>query len=99
MKLIDSMSVNLAFGEQARLWVGATTSIKAFDKQQMGLEYFILDNEKDNKQARQFFNEAINIDNSFSIAYAYLGLAYINDLFWGWSKSPKESFEQAEKMR
>ena len=97
LKLIQSMGVNLAYGEQARLWQGATTNIKAYDMQQRGSEYFLRFNEKDNKQARQFFNEAINIDKSFAIAHTSLGFTYLVDLFLGWSKSPMESFEQVEK--
>ena len=97
LKLIQSMGVNLAYGEQARLWQGATTNIKAYDMQQRGSEYFLRYNEKDNKQARQFFNEAINIDKSFAIAHTSLGFTYLVDLFLGWSKSPMESFEQVEK--
>jgi len=99
MKLIHSMSVNLTYGEQARLWQGATTKIEAYDMQQRGFEYFLRYNEKDNKQARQFFNKAINIDKSFAIAHASLGLTYLLDLFLGWSKSqsPAESFKQVEK--
>lgn len=97
MKLIHSMGVNLTYGEQARLWQGATTKIEAYDMQQRGAEYFLRYNKKDNKQARQFFNEAIKIDKSFAIAHATLGLTYLLDLFLGWSKSPAESFEQVEK--
>jgi adenylate cyclase len=98
MNLISSMEVNLTSGEQARLWRGkGTTSIKAYDMFQRGLEYFYRFNEKDNKLAQKFLYEAISIDNSFSIAYAYLGLAFTDVLFYGWSDSPIESFEQVEK--
>ena len=97
MKLIGSMGVNLTFGEQARLWTGATTNIKAFDMLHRGYEYLLRCTENDNKLARQFFNEAINNDKSFAIAYALLGLTHSNDLVYGWSKLPVESFEQVEK--
>ena len=67
MKLISAMHINLTSGEQARLWEGGTTNIQAYDKCMRGNECFFRNNEKDNKQAQQFYKKAINIDK----AYAY----------------------------
>jgi adenylate cyclase len=89
--------MSASYGEQARLWEGAITNIQAFDKFARGQDCFFRFNEKDNKQARHFFKEAINIDNGFALAYIMLGYTHINDLGFGWSKSPMESFEHAEK--
>jgi len=97
LKLINTIQVKLTDGEQARLWEGATTNIKAYDKFMRGNEYFHCNNQKDNKQARQFFKEAINIDKSYAMAYTMLGFTHILDLGFGWSKSPIKSFERAEK--
>jgi len=62
-----------------------------------GADCFHRNNEKDNKQARHFFKEAINIDNGSAIAYIMLGFTHLLDFVFGWSKSPIESFEHAEK--
>jgi len=97
LKLINTIQVKLTEGEQARLWEGATTDIKAYDKLMRGNEYFHRNNQKDNKQARQFFREAINIDKIYAMAHVLLGFTHICDLVFGWSKSPIKSFEQAEK--
>ena len=97
LKLIDTMQIKLTFGEQARLWEGGTTSIQAYDMQMRGIDCFFRNNEKDNKQAQQFYKEAINIDKNYASAYAMLGFTHIFDLFFEWSKSPIKSFEQAEK--
>jgi adenylate cyclase len=97
LKIIGAMQVKLTMGEQARLWEGGTTSIQAYDKLVRGMDCFYRFNEKDNKQARHFFKEAINTDNGFDMAYIMLGYTHIIDLAYGWSKSPMESFEQAEK--
>jgi adenylate cyclase len=96
LKIIDIMQIKLTYGEQARLWAGMTTKIQAYDMVMRGSDCFFHNNEKDNKQARHFFNEAINIDKSFAFAYAMLGFTFTNDLMYGWSKSPVKSFEQAE---
>jgi adenylate cyclase len=96
LKLIETMQVKLTFGEQARLWEGGTKSIKALDKLMRGNDYFFHNNEKDNKQAQQFYKEATNIDKNYAAAHAMLGFTHIFDLLFEWSKSPLKSFEQAE---
>jgi len=97
LKIMNAMQIKLTWGEQARLWEGQTTSIQAFDKWMRGLDCWFRYNEKDNKQARHFFKEAINIDKSYVLGYVSLGYTYLMDLAFGWSKSPIESFEHAEK--
>jgi len=96
LKIMGAFHIKLTWGEQARLW-GKVANIRAFDKQMRGAECLHRLNEKDNKQARHFFKEAINIDNGFAMAYIGLGFTHIVDLFYGWGKSPMESFGQAEK--
>jgi adenylate cyclase len=97
LKIIDALAIKLTWGEQARLWEGGTTSIQAFDKHTRGMDCFLRFNEKDNNQARHFFKAAINIDNGYAMAYIMLGFTHMMDLIYGWSKSPIESFEHAEK--
>jgi adenylate cyclase len=97
MKLISSMEVNLTVGEQARLWEGGTTNIQAFDKIARGLECFNRFNKHDNAQAHLFFEQASNLDESFSGAYALIGLTHFTNIFYNWSNSPLESFVEAEK--
>jgi adenylate cyclase len=74
-----------------------TTNIQAYDVFMRGNESFYRNNEKDNKQARRFYKEAISIDSAFAFAYTTLGFTHIYDLAYGWSKSQIKSFEEAEK--
>jgi len=97
LNLMYAMQIKLTSGEQARLWEKDTKNIQAFDKQMRGFECFYNLNEKDNNQARYFFNEAINIDKTSAIPYAMLGFTHIIDLWYGYTKSPLQSFEEAEK--
>jgi len=97
LKLISVLHIKLTMGEQARLWEIGTTNIQAYDKTARGAECFFRFTEKDNKQAQRFFNEAVNIDNSYAFAYVMLGFTKWAELIYGWSKSPLESFEQLEK--
>jgi adenylate cyclase len=84
-------------GEQARLWEGGTTNIQAYDRLTRGAECFSRVNEKDNKQARQFLKEAISLDKASAMQYAMLGFTHMFDFIFRWSKSPLQSFEEAEK--
>ena len=97
LKIIEAMHVNLTFGEQARLWKGSTLNIQALDKHMRGADYIFRYNEKNNKQAQGFFREAISIDTEYASAYVFLGYTHMLDLLYGWSKSPKNSFEKAKK--
>jgi adenylate cyclase len=91
------MQVKLIYGEQARLWEGTTKNIQAYDFHYRGADCFFRLNEKDNKQARQFFQQAINIDKAYVSPHVLLGFTHLFDMIYGWSKSPIESFVQAEK--
>jgi len=96
LKLIDTIQIKLTSGEQARLWVGATTNIQAYDKYMRGNECLHRGNEKDNAQARIFYEEAINLDKTYALPWVGLGHTHFNDIYFGWSKSQLQSFEQAE---
>jgi adenylate cyclase len=97
LKIIDNLQMKLIYGEQARLWEGMTKNIRAYDLFMRGNECIHRNNEKDNKQARRFYKEAINIDREFAFAYTMLGFTHFYDLAYGWSKSQIKSFEEAEK--
>ncbi len=98
MQLISAMAINLTAGEQARLWTtDKPSNIEAYDKHTRGNNCLFRFTEKDNKQARIFLKEAIQLDNSWAWPYIILGFTHMSDLFWGWSSSPLQSFEEAEK--
>ncbi len=96
LKLMDTMLIKLTSGEQARLWEGGTTNIQAFDRYMQGMECFARLNENDNKQAQQFYREAINLDKTYALPFAMMGFTHMLELLYGWSASPLQSFEEAE---
>ena len=95
LKLINTMKVELIYGEQARLWGAATKNLQAFDLHMRGDEHFFRNNASDNKQARKFYEEAISIDNTFALAYTNLGFTHMIDILYGWTNSPLKSFKAA----
>ena len=98
IKLIDALNLKLIEGEQWRHWEGQTQNIKAFLYTLQGFEYLYRITKEDNFHARKFFENAIELDPNYPTPYAALGWSYLTDIFFGWSESPLESFEKAEKL-
>jgi adenylate cyclase len=98
IKLMEALQVKLITGANYHNYTGRTENIDAYIKFLQGLEYFLRMTAGDNLHAHKYFGEAIAMDQNYSLSYAMLAYAHLNDIFQGWSKSPIESFEQAEKM-
>jgi adenylate cyclase len=98
IKVIDALHVKLIDGEQWHQWEGLTNNINAFNKYLQGMEYFYRLKEGDNSQARKLFEEAIRLDSDYVSPHALLAWTHLNDVYFGWSKSPLVSLEQAEKL-
>ena len=96
-RLIDAMHIELTFGKQAHQWKVSTPNLQAYDKFLRGLDHFFRGRENDNKDALQFFKEAIEIDNNYAFAYTMLGFTCMNYFMWGSGDSPLEFFVEAEK--
>ncbi len=64
----------------------------------MGLEYFRLWTKDGNLLARQRWEEAVELDPQYALAYTCLAYTHSRDSLWGWSKTPKKSWERAEKL-
>lgn len=97
LKLMEALRVKLIPGAQYRHYGGRTENINAYLKFLRGVEYFFRMTAGDNFHAHKCFAEAIAMDQNYSLSYAMLAYAHLNDVYQGWSKSPIESFEQAEK--
>ena len=98
IQLIKALHVKLIGGEQSRYYMEGTENINAFIKMLQGREYFYRLTAEDNLFARDFWEEAISLDQNYSLPCALLALSHHWDYGFGWSKSPLESFELAEKM-
>jgi adenylate cyclase len=101
MKIMTALRVKLTEGEQARVWAKGIKNVQAYLKLLKGTEHYIKRTPSDNKLARQFFKEVIEIDPESSVAYAFLSYTHIMENVFRTSKDPKKSlqtaFEMAEK--
>jgi adenylate cyclase len=97
IKLMEALPAKLIPGGLYRHYEGQTVSINAYIRFLQGLEYFYRMTASDNFDARKCFEETIAMDQNYSLAYTMLAYTHLNDIYQAWSKSPLESFEQAEK--
>jgi TolB-like protein/class 3 adenylate cyclase/tetratricopeptide (TPR) repeat protein len=73
-------------------------SLQAYENYLLGIEHKHRFTEEDNKKARGFLTQAIQIDPAF--ARAYVGLAMVDsiDIDNGWTSSQKESLDHWNRM-
>lgn len=97
MRLIHAMGENLTYGEQALIWnKDMMIDLKAYDAFMKGHECFYRFNKEDNAQARIYYQQSIDIEPS-AIVYVMIGFTHLMDLMYGWSDTPIESFDKADK--
>ena len=95
LKIITALRVELTGGESARLYAKGTENLEAYLRVLQGGEHFRRLNKEDMVMARKMFEKAIALDPQYPTPYAMLGWTYLNDVFLGWSKSPRESMKRA----
>ena len=98
MKILTAVRVKLTEGEQARLYAKGAVNLDSFMKVLQGVPYFYRFNKEGNIQARQMFEEAIALEPKNPGAYTLLGWTYLMEVWFGSSKSPGKSMEQAAEL-
>jgi TolB-like protein/Flp pilus assembly protein TadD len=94
-KITTAMQVTLTEGEQAQLFGRGTKNLKAYLKLLEARERLLQFNNDANQLARQNAEEAISLDPEYANARALLAFTHILDVWFKWSKSPRESLAHA----
>jgi adenylate cyclase len=97
-QILISLQVKLTEGEQVRLYGKGTEILEAYLKHLQGHQYARLFNKEGNFLARQMFEEAIALDPNYAMAYIYLAIIYVLDVWLGVSSSPEESLMKATEL-
>jgi adenylate cyclase len=97
-EIITAMQVKLTEGEQARAAARGTNNLEAYLKCLQANEYFNPTNKERNALAKQLAEEAIALDPEYAWAYYNLGRAHQQDVWFGTSKSPKQSLDKAKEL-
>lgn len=73
------------------------SNIRAYESYLKGAHHFYRRTKQDAISARQFFEEAINLDPNYRTAYISLGFSYLDEIWFYITESPEKSIEQAEQ--
>jgi len=98
-QIVEALKVTLSPAEKRRLSDAETQSVAAYDCVLRGRD-FMLGKDKNIEtfgQAIKYFNEAIEHDPNYSVAYACLSFGYIFDYQNRWTGDPDSSLPRAEQ--
>jgi adenylate cyclase len=98
-RIVDALKVTLSPAEKARLADSGTPNIEAYDCYLRGRELLAMNpkNRERFEQASKLFVRALELDPSFSQAYAALSMAYNLDYQNRWSDNPDASLRLAKQ--
>jgi len=84
--------------DDARVMGRGVKNVEAYLKAMEGRERFHRQTKEDNAIARKLLEEAISLDPEYGRAYVLLAATHNMDVWYGTTKSPKESLGQAIKL-
>jgi adenylate cyclase len=88
-KIVTALKVKLLPEEQEQLKYFPTTNPEAYDYVLRGQAYYIRFTKAASAQARQMFEQAIELDPQYAAAYALLGRGYLTDWAFFWSDNTR----------
>jgi adenylate cyclase len=95
--IMIALQVKLTVGEVARLGAD-TVSFKAYEKYLKALDHQWRRTMENSLVARQLAQEAITLDPEYAAAYLAIGWTYLDEVWFGMTKTPSESIAKAEEM-
>ena len=98
MNVLTALQVELTEGEKIRVLTKSTDNLDAYQKWMKGRDHFLRMNIEDNLIGRQLLKEAISLDTKFTSAYVDLAWTHIMEIYYGASKSPKDSVGRASEL-
>ena len=87
-RIVTALQIKLTAGEQMRVHRTHTRSLEAWNLIAKGIEHFYRRNKADNARARHLFNQAIEADGGYALAYAVLAWTHWFDALNGWGDRP-----------
>jgi adenylate cyclase len=95
LEIIRALQVSLTEGEQARVIGRSTKNLQAYLKALEASVQFARMDKQGSMKAKQLAKEAIALDPNYAYPYSTLSTAYLLDLWFDFSESPKESMRLA----
>jgi adenylate cyclase len=86
--IVGTLVARVSISERMRALHQKPENLKAYDFYLRGRAAFQGWSADTNKQARQFFTRAIELDPFFALAYGYLAYSYVQAWLGGWERQP-----------
>jgi len=95
--IVRELSLKIGKAEQARALRKDPSSLKAYDWVLRGWHHYNQRSRADNRQAREFFQRAIEIDPDYAAAYLGLAETRMWAVNYGYTEFPNKALQQALK--
>ncbi len=99
MEIMAALQIKLTAGAVwADLKYSGTKHLEAYEKFLKARHHLYRRTKEDVRLGQQFVKEAIDIDSEYAAAYRMMGFLYLDEVWFGMTKSPAKSIEKAEQM-
>jgi len=85
---VTALQVNLATGEQARVWAKGTTNLEAYLKFMQARESMLKGMRRAMSGPGSWRRKPLALDPQYAVAYMFTGATHINEFLIGSGKSP-----------
>jgi tetratricopeptide (TPR) repeat protein len=98
LKILKTVHEKLQSGDHARVSGRGATNLETFLMVMEAREHFYRTTKEDNALALKLYEEVIALNPDYAFAYTGLAATHMSDVWFGTSKSPKESLGRAIKL-
>ncbi len=96
-QIVSALAISLSAGERRSIAAEHTDNPEAYDCFLRGRELWWVHARAANAEAEKLLQRAIELDPGYAPAFAFLAAAKVNAYASGWTASPAEALEEADK--
>ena len=97
-EIVRALSVRVSDIERRRVFAQSEPKFPAYDVTLQARALVSTLTRQDNFEARKLFRRSIDLDSSYSPAYAGLGRTHLNAVLFGWTDVPGRELQDAEEL-
>jgi TolB-like protein/cytochrome c-type biogenesis protein CcmH/NrfG len=96
-RIVSALALNLSAADRQSIAIEHIENLEAHDCFMRGRALFYREAREANAEAQQLLRRAIALAPRFAPAYAFLASALVNDYVSGWSATPAQTLEEADR--
>jgi adenylate cyclase len=97
-EIVSALALNISEGERQRLAVQPTVNQEAYDLFLRGRELWYRGTKENDAKSMETLSRAIELDQSFSPAFAYLAVTHMRAYLNQWGESPTLSLKKGHEL-